>query len=383
VADWANRVDTLPGTYTRVVQPMEFHDSLLIVPDMGEKLVWRINVRAGSREPFGSQGGGPGEYERVGWAGQVHQDSVIIFQGFGLAPMPVIDVVSGRGRTHTAAAGRDDGGVDAIMLSVSEPMFRFSDTTGALYGSPTLAQPTRDSASGRMLPPFGPPDTTPVVRYRMRRGDVDTLTRYVTGGEKQERSLELIRRNVRPMGLGVYGAHNDWHVMRGGELVVVDAATYVVRVQPADGADTREFTLSWTPISVSDSGWQAHVQATTKGSTVLFEKSMKDISAQMGKAMGGAAPSYIVPDKPRFLPAVSLDGGTRRMYSADRIVWIPVHRAEPPRNQYWDLVDVDRGERITTLVFPPNHRLLHVSSLGAYVAAIDDDDLERILLYRR
>jgi hypothetical protein len=147
--------------------------------------------------------------------------------------------------------------------------------------------------------------------------------------------------------------------------------------------EVRQFTLSWPSIPVSDRGWKAHVQQTTQGSIALIEKSLSDVSARMEKPMPRPmAPRYIVPEKPTRMSPVNFSGSLQRIQSVNNIAWIPVHRTEPPLTPFWDLVDIERGERIITLQLPANHRLLHVSPLGAYVAAKDDDDLERILLYR-
>lgn len=130
VEQWASSVDTLPGTYTRVMSPAEFHDSLLIVPDVAERLLWRINLKDGTRDAFGSQGGGPGEWARAGWAGKVSADSVVIFQSFASPPFPVIDVVTGRGRTNSPMLSGEGTDSDAIFASVSSPLIRHADTLG-------------------------------------------------------------------------------------------------------------------------------------------------------------------------------------------------------------------------------------------------------------
>ena len=337
LAQWSSRVDTLPGTYTRVMSPAEFHDSLLIVPDVAERLIWRINLKDGTRSAFGSRGGGPGEWERAGWAVKgLSRDSLVIYQGFGLAPFPVLDVATGRGRTHSAAASHSSADPDAIVLSIYEPRYWRSDTSGSLYGTPSRGTPVRDSATGRLMP-GDMLDTLPVVRYGMRTDKVDTLLRLFGGNHGGSISPDLAKLNLRAMGMGAYGAANDWHVMRGGEVLVVDAAAYLVRVHNADGSELRSFTLPWTQIAVTDSGWEAHVQNSTKGSIALLEKSLSDLAAQMGRAMTRPAmPQYVVPDKPDWLPPVSFQIGNqqRRMHSADRSAWIPVNRAEPPVTEF-------------------------------------------------
>ncbi len=382
IAEWASRVDTLPGTYTRVMKPAEFHDSLLIVPDVMERLLWRINMRDGTRSRFGSQGGGPGEYERVGWAGKVHHDSVAIYQR-PTGPFPIIDVVTERGRANNPSRQSEDQHDAAVFSVVSQPGLRHADTLGRVYGAPTAAPPVLDSVTGRVLRAGGLMDTAPIVRYTITNGRIDTLLSYATGNRTGGATRDARGALTKPMSLGAYGTYDGWHVTPAGDMLVVDAATYTVRVVDANTHNTREFTLAWTPVAVSDSGWDAHVQSTTKGSIAFLEKSMRDISVQIDKPMPRPQEiRYIVPEKPTYLPPVNFGGYALHLFSTNDVAWIPVHRTEPPVTAFYDLVDFKRGVRITTVELLANHRLLHVTALGAYVAATDHDDLERILLYR-
>lgn len=384
IAEWAAHVDTLPGTYTRVVSPSQFHDSLLIVPDLEERLLWRIHLGERTREPFASKGAGPGEYTRTGGAVRVHADSVAVMRGFANAPFPVIDVASGRGRTHTPAAYLLGSGTEAILLSVTTPIFRQADSLGRLYGVSSYGPPPQNASREQPGTQTVLSESTPIIRYDVRHERVDTVAEYPATVLALLAPGSYDANAPRALSLGPYGAYYSWYVMPDGDLVIVDGATYTVRIIDADTRTEREFSLRFTPIPVSDSGWDAHVKRSTKGRVALLEKTVRDMSAQTGKALPRpTAPQALVPEKPAVLPPVNSGDGMRPMHAAGAELWIPVHRAEPPVTMFYDLVDIERGTRIITLELPANHRLLNVTSLGAYVAVRDEDDLERILLYRR
>ncbi len=133
IADWASRIDTLTGEYTRVIRPAEFWDSVLIVPDVAENLLWKVNIATGEREPFGSRGGGPGEYARVAWAFKVHTDSVAIVGAVAGSPFPVISVATGIGRT-TRVSLASDSAFQTVRIT-ERPVIRSADTLGYLYAN--------------------------------------------------------------------------------------------------------------------------------------------------------------------------------------------------------------------------------------------------------
>lgn len=163
----------------------------------------------------------------------------------------------------------------------------------------------------------------------------------------------------------------------------MDAARYRVRVMDRSGVYAGEWTLSSRRVPVSDSGWKRYVQETTNNAVAMASRSVGKLEAQMGtKIKGVQPPRYVVPDRLRVLPAVNFGDGVRRMHGYGNLLWIPVHVTDPPSIEYWDVVDLTRGARVVTISLPLSHRLVHVTARGAYVVYKDEDDLERILLYR-
>ncbi len=138
LSSWTTRVDTIAGDNTRVMRPAEFWDSVLIVPDVGERRLWRVSLESGDRQPFGSLGRGPGEYPRASWALKVHVASVAIVQGASFAPFPIVSVSSGRGRTLRFESNPPVAANVVAAMAQSTHLY-YSDTLGHLYGSPALS----------------------------------------------------------------------------------------------------------------------------------------------------------------------------------------------------------------------------------------------------
>jgi len=185
------------------------------------------------------------------------------------------------------------------------------------------------------------------------------------------------------LGLGPYGAYNLWTPSADGRLLLIDAAEYRLRLVDTNFAPVASHTLPFVAVPVSEAGSDVYVQTQTRGSLALLEKSVQDVSAQMGKAMPRpTGPRYVVPEMPHVLPPVSSGDGVRRAFTFDNIAWIPVSRIDPPGVEFWDVVDLTSGNRLSTVELPANQRLALVTRLGAYAVATDDDDLQRVLLYR-
>jgi hypothetical protein len=379
VAAWSGTVDTLPGEYTRVMSPAEFHDSLLIVPDVADGGVWRVNLQQHSRVPFGSKGNGPGEYQRPGWAVRLHADSVALLWGSSHMPFPVVSVESGKGRTHALTRPTNSDARAAATASVMAPHLQLADTLGYVYGASSM----RLGGGGASVGPAVVLDTQPVVRFSTTSTAIDTLLQSPIGVPVVPTGRDADGAMTFGMSMGPYAPYNGWYVFADGRIVHVDAAQYHVRVMTRSGVPLGEWTLPSRQIPVSDSGWQRYVQATTNNSIAMVKRSVGQLEAQMGQKMKGIqAPRYVVPNRPRLLPQVNFGGGVRRMHGHGQTLWIPVNVSDPPDAEYWDVVDLTKGVRVVTIAMPLNHRLVHVTPRGAYVVAKDDDDVERILLYR-
>lgn len=380
IADWSSRIDTLAGTYTLLACASEFADSLLITTDAAERLIWQTNMRRGTRVSIARSGNGPGEYQAVGCAARVSRDSVALLN-LQQMRIPIISAVTGRGRTHSIVSHTEFSGSQLL----SAPTVRYSDTIGHLYGAPRYARLRTNGVSGRRdLATLRELDSIPIVRFSLRDQRADTIFTLDRGVRTASPFRDADGVRARPMELGGYGTFNDWFVTADGILIVADAVRSSLLVQDLskEFSPPRKFVLPHTPVSVKPERWSAHVQWATQRSSAVTQK----LTSRVFASAGMPAPSlgktrYIIPAMPRFLPAFSFGDGKRHMHEADGMLGLPVHVDDAPDSEYWDIIDIKEGKRVGTLALPARHYLVTVTSRGAYVLAVDDDDVERILLH--
>jgi hypothetical protein len=374
ITAWAERIDTLPGEYTRVMRPTEFWDSVLIVPDVGEQLMWKVDRVSGERSPFGSRGGGPGEYPRVGWAMKVHADSVAITQLSAFVPFPVISVATGTGRTQ-----RFDG-VDSLrsLLRVFEqPTIRFADTLGNLYADVTAyrdepgAQPWPSPLKDASVP------TVPRLRLSLRSGRADTSGFVPVLVKVPGRTVN--NGNVRQQTtMGPYSPYNGWLTLPDGRSLLAGGGTYVLEVVQASGVREGPWTVPHPSIHASHRGYAAWLAERQRRSGALVASTLM----RAGATERPTTAEIRFPPKPEQLPPLAL-AGIRSMHGAGDVVWIPVHVEDPPVREIWDLVHITTRTRECRVAMPQDHRLLLVTENGAYVAVQDESHLERIVRYHR
>ncbi len=385
-AQWGSRVDTLPGTYTLLGSVAEVASGVLVTTDIKENIVWRVDVAVGTRRELGSKGDGPGEYYSPGEAVNIGHDSVALLDATE-AKFPVISAHTGRGRTHVLRHRFAPGVASAGASSAGEPWLQYADTLGHLYGAPYTTAPKTNPQTGRRdVLTAHALASIPVVRYSLSTGVVDTLEHFARGVPVVETKRDGNAR-IRGMDMGPYGAFNSWIVTSGGRLIIADAAHYTLTVTDAavSNAPIAQWTVAGNVIPVSASTWKRYVDQATRDGDAQAARITASVLSRIGaQSPGTLHPTrYVVPDKPRVLPYLRFENGKLHMHEADGVVWVPVHVSGPPGAEHWDLIDLATGKRLETVVFPANQYLQHVSPRGAYVVTYDDDDVGRLLLYRR
>lgn len=383
IGAWASQTDTLAGTYTTIGSIVTFHDSILVVTDIREKEIWRVGIFDRTRMRIGSRGGGPGEYLSVSRAGKFHRDSFAILS----APprLPVMSVATGAGRTHALWTTGTNNDPWTGLGRIGMPILEYADTLGHLYGASVARIPERDTRTGGRGPrTAGMLDTIPIIRFDLATQRVDTIAYMNRGVASTRPGIDANGTRTRGMDLGPFGAFNGWLVTAGGQLIIADAAEYTLTVY-----DNERYTpvATWrierAPVSVSERDWMRHVEKATQGSIAQIDSINRRVFANL-RIPAPAMPTtrYIVPAMPRTLPRINFGNGARRMHESDGILWVPVHGADAPYAKSWDLIDLESGSRVESLVLPPSQFLMHVTPLGVYVVDIDADDVRRIVLYR-
>lgn len=374
----ASRVDTLPGEYTRVVRAAEFHDSLLVLADVQEQAIWRVHLRSGAREAIGRRGGGPGEYARVGRLAKTHADSIAVFDGFASSPFVVLSVTSGQGRRADVFPASTSTDPAALLLSVSAPYLEAADTLGHVYGAPMMGPTRIDSATRR--PRTEPLEVQRIVRYALDRVRVDTVLTaprgYVDAASGPDASGTFVTR----LGLGPYAPLNAWTVLPDGRLLHADAATYALALHAPDGDTVRTWRFPQEPIPLSDSAWEASLERARAASRGLLNAQAQSMSGTLGRAVPPPSDAATeVPPRPSHVPALAFASGAHTLHVAGATVWVPVHLDDRGEQPGWDVLDLDRGERVRRFTLPARHRILLVTTRAVYLVHVDDNDLERVL----
>lgn len=376
--DAASRIDTLPGEYTRVVRAAEFHDSLLVLGDVQEQVIWRVQLRSGARDPIGRRGGGPGEYARVGRLAKTHADSIAVFDGFASSPFVVLSVISGQGRRADVMPASTSTDPSAMLLSVSAPYLEAADTLGHVYGSPTMGPTRLDSATRRLR--TEPLDVQRIVRYALDRVHVDTVLTAPRGYVDAAAGPDASGRFVARLGLGPYAPVNAWTVLPDGRLLHADAATYALALHAPDGDTLRTWRFPHAPIPLSAGAWEASLERARAASRGLLGSQAQAMSGTLGRAVPPPPDAADeVPERPTHVPALAFASGAHTLHVAGAMVWVPVHLDDRGEQPGWDVLDLDRGERVRRFTLPARHRLLLVTTRAVYLVHVGDDDLERVL----
>ncbi|MEO7999775.1 MAG: hypothetical protein ABI852_20145, partial [Gemmatimonadaceae bacterium] len=361
-------------------------DSVVVVVEGQDKSVWSTDLVAKTRVQLGSKGNGPGEYQSPGSPLKIHTDSVALIFGTAYNSFPIISVKTGRGRTYRIPSSDSSRSSDAILSSIGWPFLDYVDTPGNLYGTLVIFAPLRDPKNGRgvafstrML------DTVPIVRVSIVSGKTDTITQFPRGVLQGEVKRDANGRAIQSqMGVGLYGPYNGWAVMADGRVLIADGAGYKLNIMDASGASISKWVLASNPVSVSENGWDSYVEKATNGATIASQKMQNETFAKLGVTPPKQPTNrYVVPAKPAVLPPLQFGETGRGMHVVGNVAWVPVNRVDPPTRSHWDLVDLTTGKRIETIVLPDKQYVRGVTNLGVYTYAQDEDDLYRIILYRR
>lgn len=269
---WARRIDTPPGEYTAVGRVVDVADSLVLLTDVGERQAWRLDPLRQLRARFGTRGDGPGEYQQAGLMLRVHADSVVLPQGASTRPFPVLAIATGRGRTHRldvlASSGMASGG-----LPVVRPVFRGADCSGAMYGAPPTVQLAR-SRDGVPVARGGA--VVPIVCVSSDGRTLDTLTRMPTGEVPREARRDAAGSMALWADPGPYAAPNGWTMLPDGHVVFVDAARYAFTLVDPRGRVVRRWSVPFSSVRMSVSGWQAHLARAVRRQQRVLERAARD-----------------------------------------------------------------------------------------------------------
>jgi hypothetical protein len=351
--------------FSRVGGVREQSDGRVVVLDVRDIRIVRIDFRDGSSQPLGRTGRGPGEYTLPHF----------------LVPLPgdtslAVDMSGGGRALVVTRDGVASSAIRSVGFERGQPLFHtdniLSDARGRLY---ELVARRASGAGAQQPPSWG------VRRLDRQTGRQDTLASI----SRQVRS-PLIRPVTSQRGgnsgdpqRAAGGAPppfmtvDQWTVAPDGRIAVVTVEPYQVTYVSEDGMPLVGKPIVYTPVRVNSALKQQWREL--KSQPVLTIR-----SGPNGSISGGSTkPRFAEPDVwPEVLPPFLLDAVR---FAPDGTLWIE-RTAAAGSPQTFDLVD-RAGSLASRVVLPPKTRLVGFGEHTIYVVKIDADDLEYLQRHAR
>jgi hypothetical protein len=344
--------------FTRVSGVRELRDGRLIVGDLRDQTLQRIDLGTGDAVPVARRGAGPNEYDMPVGAFAMPGDSTLVFDPnnqrylvIGPDAKPAGTFTLGEA-TGMRAVGRRVKGVD---------------THGRLYYQGSSI-PALEGSGG---PPPEALDSVAIVRYDRRSGRHDTLG-MIKGPELQlggssRGNTRMVMFRQQPL-----TASDDWAVAPDGRVAVARSGKYGLD-WIANGKRVPGAAVAYTPIKV------------TKADKDEWERQARSARPMM-RAVGGGGrlPPPPVPDademqwpevKPAFTDAAAA-------VSPEGEAWVRRTVPAGETRPHYDVFD-GSGRLVAKAVLPAATRLVGFGRGALYLVRTDEDGLEWLGRYRR
>ncbi|MDX1673743.1 MAG: hypothetical protein R3314_02980 [Longimicrobiales bacterium] len=357
-------VGTFPESfgYLQTVRPLG--DDRVMVADPLGRVLAVADLAAGTLEPLGREGRGPGEWEQPDAVYPLPGDSTLLVD-LGNTRLAVID-----------PAGR---------LVDSYPMVR--EVPGSGPGL-EIVQPGGVDAAGRvyyqarggMPRPGGEPDSSRVKRWEPGAEDAEVMARLSPPAVRVSSSGDANDRRVamRPIPLA---PEDDWAVAADGTVAVIRARPYRVEWFRADGTRVSGPEIAYDPVPVGRAEQERYLDERDTGglqARMTVDNGVRSLSLQRG---GGGAqrqrPAEIRSlEWPEHLPAIR--SGAR--VAPDGRLWVRryVAAGEPAR---YDIVD-RAGYRVGAIRLPAGRRVIGFGGDRVFAVRVDDLGLSWLEVYR-
>ena len=352
---------TFPEDFGAIQTVRELPDGRVLVADPLGKLLYAVDVDAGSRTAVGSQGQGPGEYVQPDAVWPLPGDSTLL-----------VDLGNGR----LVALGSDLGFGPTMPIGLGEPR----------PGAPlVLALPQGVDGRGRIYArAMGGPggalaDSADILRIDRVTRRQEAVGRFKLPGRTQQTAGGAGERNVRIAPLPLT-PEDAWGVAPDGSVAIARAGDYHVEWIAPDGRVVRGPAQGVERIGVGTAEKEAWVTEQGRGGGGL-QIGVTMMNGQMSMSFGrggqGGGPreidGYTWPDR---LPAFH---GGRLPIDPQSRAWVRRHgRAGAPTT--YDVFD-RRGERVGSVTLPGDRRVVGFGRGTVYVVAFDDFDLSWLERY--
>jgi len=353
---------TFDEPFTQVVGLRELKNGEVIVGDLRDRTLQKINLKTGAAVALSREGSGPTEYLYPMAVYALPGDSTAVYD-LGNQRYLVLDPTGKAVSTFRMEEGGSGGGM--MILRAASAV----DARGRLYYS-TRGEPTGGMGDGP--PVFS--DTGRIIRYDRGTKKSDTLgivlvpkPEVVTSGSSNNRNVNIRRVPMAP--------EDAWGVSPDGRVGIARVRTDQVEWLFPDGKAVLGPTLPYAPISVTDADKRAWQEQAARGGIM--------ISNENGRVTAGPAPSAPRPIDPSIeWPA------TKPPFPANAVrvaptgeLWLLRSQPASAKNPLYDVMD-GQGRLVKQVRLPAETRLVAFGKDVVYLVRRDADDLEYLERYR-
>lgn len=355
---------TLPAEWTSVAGVRELRDGRVIVLDYREQVVKLADFAAGSATLVGAKGSGPGEYVMPTGLYALPGDSSLVYDEANFRGV----AIDGRGKPTGILTISVGNGPRPFIGAFGEV-----DAAGRAYAGSPQPNAAGDFPIERLDRASGKLDT---VGFFSRKNGECAVGRGGSG--PPARGATGVGRSARGGGSSVpFVAIEEWAVSSDGRVAVVCANPYRVRIRAANGAMLEGPAIPYDRVKITSAekeAWRA--ERAEPVATIRFGPGGT-------RSAGFEKPRVQEPDEwPDQLPPFTTQRTFRRVatFSPDGMLWIRRATAANAPPQY-DVIgrDAKLAYRVT---MPPRTRIVGFGQKGIYAIQMDDDDLERLQVYR-
>ncbi|MFW5947104.1 MAG: hypothetical protein ACOCUW_01315 [Gemmatimonadota bacterium] len=350
--------------FLQTVRPLS--DGRVVVADpLGLQLAM-ADIHAGTLEPLGREGGGPGEWRQPDAVYPLPGDSTLLVD-LGNTRLSVIDP-DGRIVDSWPMVLESDG-VGPMGMEVIQP--RGTDAMGRIYFQARGGMRPGGGLDSSLVRRWTPGDEGTTRVAALRPPAVATAT----SGGRNDREVRM-----RPVPLA---PQDGWAVAADGRVAVVRADPYRVEWIAPDGAVIRGPTLEVRAVEVGDAEKERYLDELESGGLAVSmtdENGVRSMSFRRGGAGGGRqqrASQLRDLEWPETLPAVRENGA---IVAPDGRLWVRrfVAAGGPTRYDIFDRA----GRRVASASLPAGRRIVGFHGDRVFAVSVDELGLHWLEAYR-
>jgi len=354
---------TFEEPFTQLVGVRELRSGDVIVADMRDRSLLKVNLKTGTATSLSREGSGPTEFLFPTAVYPFPGDSTVIYD-MGNQRYLLLDPTGKPTGTFRMEDGSGGGGGFMILRAAAG-----ADDRGRLYYS---SGGQRGGGPGGGPPEFS--DSAMVVRYDRATGTFDTLgvvmvpkPKVEASGSANSRSINIRRVPMAP--------EDAWGVAPSGRVGVARVATDQVEWWLPDGKTVAGPPVPYAPIPVTEADKKAWQEQAARGGI-----SVNNNNGQITVSPAQLKPQPIDPSIPWPATKPPFPANAVRVAPTGELWLLRSRPASDPRPQY-DIFDAS-GRLVRQVRLPAETRLVGFGKDVVYLVRRDADDLEYLERYR-